>query len=94
MNRRIQYAKMIKYLASRNVGRDLPKRYAANLDPSEEYEFEDMTSTELEAYASALSQLTQNAHEAMDMALMYREMAFLNNMLKASHTSKEDTNAV
>lgn len=81
MNRRIQYAKMVGYLASQGLCQDLPKRYAAGLDPEEDYDFEDMTSTELEAYASALSQVIDNPHEVMDMAQMYREMAFLNNMI-------------
>lgn len=84
MNRRVQYAKMISYLASKGVCKDLPKKYAAGLDPNEDYDFEDMTSTELEAYASALSQVMDNPHEAMDMAQMYREMAFINNMLGGS----------
>lgn len=87
MNRRVQYAKIVHYLASRGVCEDLPKRYAASLDPNEDYEFEDMTPLELEVYSSALSQLMDNAHEVMDTAQIYREMMFIDTLLKGSSTS-------
>lgn len=86
MNRRFQYAKMVTYLASKGLSRELPKHYAAGLNPNEDYDFEDMTSVELEAYASVLSQVVENPHDAMDMAMMYREMAFISDMLKGSST--------
>lgn len=88
MNRLAQYVKIVNYLASKGIGQSMPKRYAASIDPNEEYDFEDMTITELEAYSSALSKLVDYPHEAMDTAQMYREMAFIDSMLKNSSFQK------